>query len=302
VAPTRSKASKPSAKKVRRKERRTSLTAHASHRARSTTPIISITDPTGAVIVLGIIWSGRLQGHRASPLRSPHSWPPKPPPAARWSTACKKVDVLRQGPGLRPRDRDPLTAGHRASRLARSPDVTPLPHNGCRPKRRRGDRLTQERTRAWLVTPERNCKRCRREKVKLYLKGSKCDPRSARSSRVPTHQASTARGRIKERVTAPDSARSRSARVIYGVLEKQFRGYYEEANRPPRQDRREPARASWRAVSTTWSTAPASRSAVTHGPSSWCVTVTSRRERYQGRHPVVPVSQIDIIDVRAELA
>jgi small subunit ribosomal protein S4 len=69
-----------------------------------------------------------------------------------------------------------------------------------------------------------DCKLCRREKVKLFLKGSKCDspkcPIEIRPYPPGEH------GRIRQK----DSEKQK-ARRIYGVLEKQFRGYYAEAAR-----------------------------------------------------------------------
>ena len=71
--------------------------------------------------------------------------------------------------------------------------------------------------------------RCRREKVKLFLKGAKCDAEAHRDPPVPA-RASTAAVAPSRASTSSRCARSRRRR-IYGVLEKQFRGYYEEANR-----------------------------------------------------------------------
>ena len=76
-----------------------------------------------------------------------------------------------------------------------------------------------------------DCKRCRREKMKLFLKGSKCDgPKCPfESRRFPPGQHG--RGRTKEEEYLLQLREKQKARRIYGVLEKQFRTYYEEANR-----------------------------------------------------------------------
>ena len=76
-----------------------------------------------------------------------------------------------------------------------------------------------------------DCKRCRREKVKLFLKGSKCDgPKCPIESRpYPPGQHGRARGKESEYLLQMRE-KQKTAR-IYGVLEKQFRSYYEEANR-----------------------------------------------------------------------
>src|SRR5829696_7212545 len=76
-----------------------------------------------------------------------------------------------------------------------------------------------------------DCRRCRREKMKLFLKGSKCDgPKCPFESR-PFPPGQHGRGRTKESEYLLQLREKQKARRIYGVLEKQFRGYYEEANR-----------------------------------------------------------------------
>ena len=47
----------------------------------------------------------------------------------------QKVDVF-EGPGFGPRDRDPI-ARRRGLEVTGIQDVTPVPHNGCRPRKRR---------------------------------------------------------------------------------------------------------------------------------------------------------------------
>src|SRR3954462_12520323 len=76
-------------------------------------------------------------------------------------------------------------------------------------------------------------RRCRREKMKLFLKGSKCDgPKCPFESR-PFPPGQHGRGRTKESEYLLQLREKQKARRIYGVLEKQFRTYYEEANRRP---------------------------------------------------------------------
>ncbi len=76
-----------------------------------------------------------------------------------------------------------------------------------------------------------DCKRCRREKVKLFLKGSKCDgPKCPIESR-PYPPGEHGRGRTKESEYSLQMREKQKCARIYGVLEKQFRGYYQEANR-----------------------------------------------------------------------
>ena len=58
-----------------------------------------------------------------------------------------------------------------------------------------------------------DCKRCRREKMKLFLKGASASRRSARSRSVPTRRVSTAAVAPRRASTSCRCARSRSARA-----------------------------------------------------------------------------------------
>ena len=76
-----------------------------------------------------------------------------------------------------------------------------------------------------------DCKRCRREKVKLFLKGSKCEgPKCPIESR-PYPPGQHGRARAKESEYLLQMREKQKCARIYGVLEKQFRGYYTEASR-----------------------------------------------------------------------
>jgi small subunit ribosomal protein S4 len=67
--------------------------------------------------------------------------------------------------------------------------------------------------------------------MKLFLKGSKCDgPKCPFESR-PFPPGQHGRGRPKETEYLLQLREKQKARRVYGVLEKQFRGYYEEAVR-----------------------------------------------------------------------
>ena len=78
-----------------------------------------------------------------------------------------------------------------------------------------------------------DCRRCRREKMKLFLKGSKCDgPKCPFESR-PFPPGQHGRGRPKETEYLLQLREKQKARRVYGILEKQFRGYYEEAVHKP---------------------------------------------------------------------
>ena len=110
--------------------------------------------------------------------------------------------------------------------------------------------------------------------MKLFLKGSKCDgPKCPFESR-PFPPGQHGRGRTKETEYLLQLREKQKARRVYGVLEKQFRGYYEEAvasrPRPVRSSCRSSSRGS-----TTSFTGPATPTRGTW-PASWSSTVTSR--------------------------
>jgi small subunit ribosomal protein S4 len=76
-----------------------------------------------------------------------------------------------------------------------------------------------------------DCKRCRREKMKLFLKGSKCETAKCPIEIRPYPPGEHGRGRTKDSEYLLQKREKQKCARIYGVLEKQFRGYYDEANR-----------------------------------------------------------------------
>ncbi|NBX70988.1 MAG: 30S ribosomal protein S4 [Actinobacteria bacterium] len=76
-----------------------------------------------------------------------------------------------------------------------------------------------------------DCKRCRREKTKLFLKGSKCESPKCPIESRPYPPGQHGRNRTKESEYLLQMREKQKAARIYGVLEKQFRNYYEEASR-----------------------------------------------------------------------
>ena len=76
-----------------------------------------------------------------------------------------------------------------------------------------------------------DCKRCRREKMKLFLKGSKCDSPKCPFEKRPYPPGQHGRGRTKESEYLLQLREKQKAVRIYGVLEKQFGNYYAEASR-----------------------------------------------------------------------
>jgi len=85
------------------------------------------------------------------------------------------------------------------------------------------------------------CRLCRRERTKLFLKGERCYSLKCPVSEAVTDRHSRAyppgehgRDRMRQGSEYLTQLREKQkARRIYGVLEKQFRNLYEEANRQP---------------------------------------------------------------------
>ncbi len=76
------------------------------------------------------------------------------------------------------------------------------------------------------------CRLCRREKMKLFLKGAKCDTMKCPIERRPYPPGEHGRDRMRQGSEYLAQLREKQkARRIYGVLEKQFANMYEEANR-----------------------------------------------------------------------
>ena len=76
------------------------------------------------------------------------------------------------------------------------------------------------------------CRLCRREKVKLFLKGPKCETVRCPIERRPNPPGEHGRDRLRQPSEYNTQLREKQkARRIYGVLETQFRNMYEEANR-----------------------------------------------------------------------
>ncbi|MFC6705417.1 30S ribosomal protein S11 [Flexivirga alba] len=123
------------AKKVRRKEKKNVAAGHAYIRSTFNNTIVSITDPTGAVIA----WASAGQvGFKGSRKSTPYAAQMAAEAAARRAMdhGMRKVEVFVKGPGSGRETaiRSLAAAGLEVGAIS---DVTPQPHNGVRqPKRR----------------------------------------------------------------------------------------------------------------------------------------------------------------------
>ena len=95
------------------------------------------------------------------------------------------------------------------------------------------DHVRQEGFRTMAREVELACRKCRREGVKLLLKGAKCE--SAKCTLVKRNYTPGQHGLNRRRGKASDYSlqlrEKQKVKRIYGVLEKQFRNYFEKADR-----------------------------------------------------------------------
>jgi small subunit ribosomal protein S11 len=129
------KTGKPGAKKVRRKEKKNVAHGHAHIKSTFNNTIVSITDPSGAVIA----WASSGQvGFKGSRKSTPFAAQLAAEAAARRAMehGMRKVDVFVKGPGS---GRETAIRSLQATGLevGSIADVTPVPHNGTRPPKRR---------------------------------------------------------------------------------------------------------------------------------------------------------------------
>jgi len=77
------------------------------------------------------------------------------------------------------------------------------------------------------------CRLCRREKMKLFLKGPKCDSMKCPIERRPYPPGEHGRTQLRRKDSEylVQLREKQKARRIYGLFEKQFRNLYKEANR-----------------------------------------------------------------------
>jgi small subunit ribosomal protein S4 len=77
------------------------------------------------------------------------------------------------------------------------------------------------------------CKQCRREGLKLFLKGERCLTDKCSVERRPYPPGQHGRGRVRQSEYRHQLREKQKARRYYQLLEKQFRSYYEKASRQP---------------------------------------------------------------------
>src|SRR5689334_6580211 len=146
-------------------------------------------------------------------------------PVARWSTECVRSRSSS-------RDRAPVASRRsarsrpRASKSPRSPTSPPSPTTAAAPPSGAGS----ERGRHDMARyTESVCRLCRREGAKLYLKGSRCYTKKCAFERRPTPPGQHGVRRRKVGDYGLQLREKQKVRRVYGVLERQFRGYFDIA-------------------------------------------------------------------------
>ena len=121
--------------KTRRRERKNVPVGHAHIQATFNNTIITITDPTGATISWGSAGTAGFKGSRKS---TPYAAAMSADGAAKRAMehGMRQIEVFVKGPGAGREQaiRSLQAAGLEVTAIT---DVTPIPHNGCRPPKRR---------------------------------------------------------------------------------------------------------------------------------------------------------------------
>ena len=121
--------------RVRRSERKSVPRGQAHIQATFNNTIVTLTDPNGNVLSWG---SAGAQGFKGSRKSTPYAAQVTAESAARKAMdhGLRQVDVYVKGPGS---GREAAIRSLQSSGLSVTSitDVTPIPHNGCRPPKRR---------------------------------------------------------------------------------------------------------------------------------------------------------------------
>jgi small subunit ribosomal protein S4 len=79
------------------------------------------------------------------------------------------------------------------------------------------------------------CKLCRREGMQLFLKGARCETEKCAANKRATPPGQRAQSHARRRVSdyGLQLREKQKLKRMYGVLERQFRNYFQEAERRP---------------------------------------------------------------------
>jgi len=188
--------------------------------------LITITDAHGNAVSWGTAGKAGFKGSKKS---TPFAATVAGEQCAReaMSAGVRRVHVRVQGPGSG-RESAIQALAAAGLQVKSIKDVTPIPHNGCRPPKRR-------RVGSMRYTGP-SCRQCRREGTKLFLKGTKCFTEKCPVERRPyapgQHGQNTARRR-KVSEYAKQLREKQKIKRIYGLSERQFRNTFERVSTLP---------------------------------------------------------------------
>ena len=132
---TKAQAAAAAKNKVRRKEKKNIVSGQAHIKSTFNNTIITITDPTGAVISWASAGTVGFKGSRKStPFAAQMAAEDAARKASEHGVKTLEVEVCGPGSGRESALRALQAAGFLVSSIR---DVTPIPHNGCRPRKRR---------------------------------------------------------------------------------------------------------------------------------------------------------------------
>src|SRR5262245_40105617 len=213
------------ATRVRKKVKKNVAEGIAHVHASFNNTIITITDRQGNVLSWASSGGAGFKGSRKS---TPFAAQVAAERAGRGAQECgvKNLEVRIKGPGPgresagRPRN----AVGLKITSIA---DVPPASHHARRaPSPPRPSGSPQRRN------SDAKCRQCRREGEKLFLKGEKCFTDKCaveRRSYAPGQHGQKSGGRRSDYAT--QLREKQKVRRLYGVLERQFRKIYAEADR-----------------------------------------------------------------------
>jgi small subunit ribosomal protein S4 len=204
--------------RTRRRVRKNIAIGQAHIKTSFNNTIVALTDNDGNVIAWESAGSAGFKGSRKS---TPFAAQVTADSCARkgMEHGLQKVAVFVKGPGS---GRETAIRSLQAAGLEilGVTDVTPQAHNGVRPRK---GLMARD------LGPK--CRVCRREGMKLFLKGERCLTEKCSIERRSYPPGEHGRGRIKQSEYLLQLREKQKARRYYGLLEKQFRNYYEKATK-----------------------------------------------------------------------
>ena len=217
--------------RTRRRERKNIEKGQVHISSSFNNTMVTITDTQGNAISWA---SAGGMGFRGSKKSTPFAAQTASETAARAAMehGLKSVEVYVKGPGSgrEAAIRALQTAGLEVTMIK---DVTPIAHNGCRPPKRR--RVKHKEVKDMARYTDAVCRQCRREGQKLFLKGDRCYTDKCAMNKRAFAPGQHGQGRTKTSDYGQQLREKQKAKRFYGVLESQFRGYFEQAERRPGQ-------------------------------------------------------------------